>query len=561
VAELSSANNGGHRAGSELPIGEVLSYSVADWAASSARSGVIGILPLVVLAVVGPEGSAYYLVAWTITYSIYLLSANIGDALLAEVSYDEGNVERHTLHSGLLSMAISSPIVLVAIVAAPWVLRAFGTEYANESTTVLRLLLLGAIPNVVTRTYVGRLRAEGRMKAVIAYEVILSLAVLAAGWILLAAMGIVGLGVAWLVMLSFAAAYVLLIETLWWWAPRLGPRSVRWLVKCVRAARRLGRFRSSLLLARGVRRTLAEMYSSKPRWRRIGLTADSQVVSVAGHEGRPPLRVELARSSWGAELLVKRLDAISDLGKLADLSSLRALVPYPIEHHVDAGSQYLVESAISGRTGVEMAGELPVSEMVGAITGAVSRLHGATGTWITFDDRNLEHWVDVPLQRLSTAVRATPAEIEIVSDLLRDGLRGRQVEAARLHGNLTLAVTLFDPYGRLTGVLDWEWSEIGPVFIDWGSLALNALAVESRTDIGHVVGDALKDPSTFIGHPALSASPIGDLDPRVIVLSSWLHLLTPAVRAAATTPAGRFWMARNVQPVLARLPRLVASLT
>jgi hypothetical protein len=153
----------------------------------------------------------------------------------------------------------------------------------------------------------------------------------------------------------------------------------------------------------------------------------------------------------------------------------------------------------------------------------------------------------------------TPVEVESVGTLLREGLRDRSVASARLHGNLTLDVALFDPYGRLTGLLDWEWSEIGPSFVDWGSLALSAMAVESRTDIGHAVSDALADPARFADHPALSPWPGPGVDARVVVLASWLHLLTPAVRAAATTPAGRFWMARNVQPVLARLPRLVTA--
>jgi hypothetical protein len=360
-------------------------------------------------------------------------------------------------------------------------------------------------------------------------------------------------------MLTCAATYVIVIETLWWWAPRLGPRPVRWLGTAVRSTRKLSRLRFSPGLRREARPVLNEIYSSKPRWKRLAFSADSQTLAVSGHEGRPPLRVDLSRSSWGAELLDRRVAAISDLGKLAELSTLRALVPYPIDHHTGPGNQYLVESAISGRTGVEMAAQLPVSQLVDTVTGAVSQLHNATATMITFDDGQLERWVEIPLRRLSTAVRASATEIDTIGEILHDGLRGRQVEAARLHGNLTLYVTLFDQHGRLTGLLDWEWSEVGPVFLDQGSLALHALAVETRTDIGHAVGDALADPDSFTDHRALSMSSLAGIDPRVLVLAAWLHLLTPAVRAAETTPAGRFWMARNVRPVLTRLPRLVAQ--
>ena len=186
---------------------EVLGYSLVDWAASSSRTVVIGVLPLIVLAQLGSSESAYYFLAWTIAFSVYLLSANVGDALVAEASYDEENVERHTLYSGLLSMGISVPIVLGAAILAPVVLRAFGAEYADGATAALRLLLIGAVPNVITRTFVGKLRAERRMRAVFIYELSLSVGVLLLGWVLLGPLGIAGLGVAWLVMLTLAALY------------------------------------------------------------------------------------------------------------------------------------------------------------------------------------------------------------------------------------------------------------------------------------------------------------------------------------------------------------------
>ena len=329
----------------------VLAYSLTDWTASTARTVVIGVLPLVVLAQLGSSESAYYFLAWTIAYSVYLLSANVGDALLAEASYDEANVDRDTLHSGLLSLAVSLPVVVVAAVLAPYVLRVFGPEYADGATTTVRLLLIAALPNIITRTYLGKLRAERRMATVVGYEVALSVGVLLLSVLLLGPMGIAGLGAAWLVMLTLAGLYAVAVESVWWWLPRLDPERVTAVERRGDAVRRVAMRLPSRRLDRQVRASLRHRYSSRPSWRRIASTDHLQTVSVDGAEGRPPLRFELALTSWGNEILARRNRAVAELVDRPGIASLRPLLPYPIEHDRSGDRHVMIESAVSGARG------------------------------------------------------------------------------------------------------------------------------------------------------------------------------------------------------------------
>lgn len=542
----------------QLPMRQVLSYSLVDWAATMSRSAVIGVLPMLVLATRGGSVAAYWSIAWTIAFSVYMLSANVGDALLAEASYDQGNVDRHTLHSGLLSMAISAPVVVVAIVATPWVLRAFGQEYADGATTALRLLLLGSIPNVVTRTYVGRLRADGRMAAVFAYEATISMGVLVLGWVLLYAMGVAGLAVAWLVILVLAAAYALAVELVGWWGPRLGPRGAGRVRSMLRLVERVDRRRPRPALDRAVHATLAARYATRPAWRRLELGAHSQTVQVSGHEGRPPLRMELAITPWGAEVLGRRVAAIAALGDMTGLPSFRALVPFPIEHHSGSDPHFLIESGLSGTPGTVVVGAgaraggagRPVDDLVQAIHGPLTAVHQATAGWLTFGREELDMWVSQPLRELGEAAALPLQDVVSLGRLLCDGLAGHRVPSARIHGNLGLSQALFDPSGRLTGLVDWEWSAQGPVFLDWCSLALSTRAVQFDQDIGGAAREMLEDTELFRTHPGLARQALPDIDSRVLVLFTWLHTIVPLLRSAPEHGWGRYWMIRNVEQVL-----------
>lgn len=546
----------------QLSMRQVLSYSLVDWAATMSRSAVIGVLPMLVLATRGGSVAAYWSIAWTIAFSVYMLSANVGDALLAEASYDQDNVDRHTLHSGLLSMAISAPVVVVAIAAAPWVLQAFGREYADGAATALRLLLLGSIPNVVTRTYVGRLRAEGRMAAVLVYEAVISAGVLVLGWALLHAMGIAGVALAWLLVLTLAAVYVLAVELVGWWGPRLGPRGAGRMRTLLRLVERIDRRRPRPALDQAVHATLAARYATRPSWRRLDLSPHSQTVQVSGHEGRPPLRMEIAITPWGGDVLGRRVAAITALGDMTGLPSFRALVPFPIEYHTGSDPHFLIESGLSGTPGTELvragAAGRTADDLVQAIHDPLTAVHQATAGWLTFGADELDVWVSQPLRHLAEAAALPPQDMVSLGRVLCDGLAGQRVPSARIHGNLGLSRALFDPSGRLTGLVDWEWSAQGPVFLDWCSLALSAVAVHSDQDIGGAAREMLEDPEVFRTHPGLARQALPEIDSRVLVLFTWLHTVVPLLRSAPEHGWGRYWMIRNVEQVLDHHRRHVA---
>jgi O-antigen/teichoic acid export membrane protein len=86
----------------------------------------------------------------------------------------------------------------------------FGSTYAESGALVLALLALSAIPNVVTNSALWEARVRRQRAVQFGLPAAISAAVIVATLVLVPAVGIVGVGWAWLSAQSVAAAAILL---------------------------------------------------------------------------------------------------------------------------------------------------------------------------------------------------------------------------------------------------------------------------------------------------------------------------------------------------------------
>jgi O-antigen/teichoic acid export membrane protein len=198
------------QAPSAVTVRDVASFVRADYAGTVFLLAAVFGLPLAVLARLGPEAAAVYGIAWQIAYALYLVVNGMGQSLVAHVAAEPQRLEaarRGMVHK---AMALLVPAVLVIAVAAHPVLSLFGPGYADEGSLLLVLLVLSAIPNVITwsTVWAARVRRDGRV--LFGLPAAITTAVIAGSWFLMPVMGVVGTGVAWLGAQSVAAAGVLL---------------------------------------------------------------------------------------------------------------------------------------------------------------------------------------------------------------------------------------------------------------------------------------------------------------------------------------------------------------
>jgi O-antigen/teichoic acid export membrane protein len=195
-----------------------------DYAGNVAWQAAVFGLPLIVIVLAGPEGAAVYGVAWQITYALYLVGSGMGKAMVAHAAGgDSAAVERARRGMDRKAMTLILPGATVVAVGSYLILWVFGSTYAENGAVVLALLALSAIPNVVTNSALWEARVR-RIRAVqFGLPAAISAAVIVATLVLVPAVGIVGVGWAWLSAQSVAAAVILLHR---WRARRVAPPSM-----------------------------------------------------------------------------------------------------------------------------------------------------------------------------------------------------------------------------------------------------------------------------------------------------------------------------------------------
>jgi O-antigen/teichoic acid export membrane protein len=185
-------------------------YFAADYLCSIAWLSVTNLMPVIVTAVAGATTNAYYALAYAVALPLYAFAQNIGTSLVLHGTQDRAALPALARTAAVQGLRILVPVVALLVVLAPYLLSLFGPDYVHRSTTVFRLLALGALPNFALALAVSVARVQRRLRrAVIATG---TEAVLALGLVtpLLHAFGVSGVGIAWAGSQCVVAAGLLL---------------------------------------------------------------------------------------------------------------------------------------------------------------------------------------------------------------------------------------------------------------------------------------------------------------------------------------------------------------
>lgn len=172
-------------------------YSSNNYVASLFAGVPAQVLPSLVLAKLGGASAAYYSIAWAMASLLFVAPSAITKSLLAEGAHD-ASMRSHDLKKAIRLMAVLvTPAVVLSVVAAPYLLRLFGKEYANGSTTIFQLLAL------CTFLYAGNsvgqtiMNLEHRSRGVVFVQAVIAIAILGLTWTMMS-LGLVGVGLAML---------------------------------------------------------------------------------------------------------------------------------------------------------------------------------------------------------------------------------------------------------------------------------------------------------------------------------------------------------------------------
>ncbi len=138
-------------------------YSAGSYLASLLGRAPIMILPLMVVNLLGTESNAYFYVAWMIANSLVAIPQSVSQSLFVEGSYSQDNIKENVTRSIKLTFLLLVPVVAVLIIAAKWILLAFGPSYSANALNLLWLLSLSSLPRGISHVYIGLLRVQDKL--------------------------------------------------------------------------------------------------------------------------------------------------------------------------------------------------------------------------------------------------------------------------------------------------------------------------------------------------------------------------------------------------------------
>jgi O-antigen/teichoic acid export membrane protein len=174
-------------------------------------------LPILVANITSAAEAAYFYVPWLISGALQLVALNMATSLTVEASIDMPQLRYLTRRTLAHSMRLVLPLAVVTTIGAPLLLFAFGHNYADAGTPVLRLFAIGLIPNAIVALGVGVARIQHRGGVVVATQGAHAILVVGLSWVLLPAMGITGVAVAWVASQSMLCIVLLggILRPLW----------------------------------------------------------------------------------------------------------------------------------------------------------------------------------------------------------------------------------------------------------------------------------------------------------------------------------------------------------
>jgi O-antigen/teichoic acid export membrane protein/aminoglycoside phosphotransferase len=550
--------------------GQIARYVAGDYLSSLVWMATTNILPLLVVERAGVEANAYFFLAWTIAYSLYLVSRNMGQSLIAEAAAQPAQLMVYTYRTFLQTTRLLVPLVALLLIAAPYILWLFGPDYAAQGATLLRLLCLAALPNIVTNLYISLARVQRRMKVIVLVLSTVSLLVLGLSYVWLDRMGITGVGWAWLLSQTAIALILLLTELRFFWLVRL---NVQPLLDVLAQPRRLWQRRHNRQHLATVQLFMSEVLpqlATEPlaaSWSAQALieTVNDMTVASLGPADQPAQAIiKLPRSQAAAKSLERHRAALAALWAEPALAGWVKLLPAILAEGQPAGQPFLIERMLPGVEARRVFSQASSRQQIQrAALAAINTLHRATATTAVVDEVLLARWVDEPLRlvRQLGPIRRQQQSYDLIIERLTatlgQELAGRSVALSWVHGDFVPGNILVSPDGaRLTGIVDWELAS--PADLPQLDLVLFFIASRlliRRRELGDIVTEFLAGPGWTPSELVVLAESQAQLPgepvaPRTLILLAWLRHLAANLTKAERYANHPLWVAKNVEVVL-----------
>lgn len=165
------------------------------------------LLPVVVVDRLSAVDNAYFYITWMLGSLFSIISPAVSTALFASAAADPTEIRAATRRSLLIIGGLLTVPILAYLLGGRLLLGLFGEDYAEQGWLLLVLLTAAAIPDAITNVAVAVLRATDRITAAVWLNGSMLLGTLVLSFLLLPHLGIVAVGVSWLIAQALGAVW------------------------------------------------------------------------------------------------------------------------------------------------------------------------------------------------------------------------------------------------------------------------------------------------------------------------------------------------------------------
>jgi O-antigen/teichoic acid export membrane protein len=196
-------------------INEIFHFSLGNYVAKIFGALPDYALPILILNILGAEQNAYFYIAWAIASLLLAIPRVTTTSLLAEGSHNPEKLRRDAFRSLKFIFILLIPAIIGLFIFGKYVLLLFGEEYAENSFGLLLILCMVSIPQSFNMVYLTIKRVKEELKTVVFVYSFVAIFTLVGSYLLVQNMGLIGVGVAWLLGSGIMAIIAIIELSIW----------------------------------------------------------------------------------------------------------------------------------------------------------------------------------------------------------------------------------------------------------------------------------------------------------------------------------------------------------
>ena len=443
-------------------------FVFADYIASAVWMATTNLLPLLVLETLGAAENAWFYLAWNISYALYLVSRSMGMSLVTEGVTDRSKLAELAYQTLMKSFMIVIPAAAALYLIAPILLQFYGADYALQTTTLLRLFAISAIPGTVITVYTGLLRVQKKMIQLIFVLSGQGIIILGFSMLWMQQYGLNGIGYSWLLTQSIIALAIL------FFCPSLF--IIPWGDQMLSAIQRpkganvsiantdLGQSFEQLFEALLTQVAGHELPHNVVIQKQIPTTNDVQVFLVGRRGGMPRAIFKFTTSPAACSALLHHARTLKAHNRIFRAAILGFNIPQLFALHQHKSTVGVLESMLPGKTLQEFIEKKNADEIPAVLEQIVAKLkplYEIDQTVINLVDE-IDHLVNEPIELIAEQLgwlnrTFIGRRLHRLSKELTEALSWQQLSFGPIHGDLCPGNIILDPItSEMTGLIDWE---------------------------------------------------------------------------------------------------------